>query len=320
MRSTAPDTIPHVSVRPNSVTFYNLPERMGARSIRQREAEVHLLDNDHNGHISNKAKSRINQGIDWMLYLANEKTFQGFKSNRKYKFRVNFVTLTLSSKQVHTDQEIKNQLLNQFLIEARVRWKVGMYLWRAEPQNNGRIHFHILTDKFIPYKELKNTWNRIQDKLGYVQRAPDFKKGWNPNSTDVHSVRKVRKLGAYLAKYCTKESKVRKIEGKQWGLSNSLSVMRSATDLRWSDVIDDLSRLWKARGSSLKEYDWHSTYWISVKELKEIGCDCLVGILEDYVKRMSKEKLYICDNSTLKPIDYEISKTRNEEDTRRQAA
>jgi hypothetical protein len=293
---------------------------MGARSIRQREAEVHLEDNDHNGHLSGKATRRINQGIDWMLYLANEKTFQGFKSNRRYKFKVNFVTLTLSSKQIHSDQDIKNKLLNQFLVECRSRWGIGRYLWRAEPQRNGNIHFHILTDKFIPYKELKNTWNRIQDKLGYIQRSEHFKKGWNPNSTDVHSVRKVKKLGAYLAKYCTKESDVRKIEGKQWGLSNSLSKMKSATDLRWSDVIDDLSRLWKARGRSLKEYDYHSTYWISAEELKELGCLCLVKMLDDYVSEMGQEKLYICENNTLKPIDYEISKTRNEEDSRRQAA
>lgn len=281
-----PDSIPYVSVRPTGVTFFNLPQRGGSRSAAQEEAEKHLEENDHNGLISIKARRRITHGIDWLLYLAGEKTFDHWKFKKQYKFRVVFVTLTLSSKQVHSDQEIKSKLLNQFLIELKSRWSIEHYLWRAEPQKNGNIHFHVLCDKFIPWNELRNTWNRIQEKLGYVTRSKHYRAGWTPNSTDVHSVRRVKKLGAYLAKYCTKESTVRSIGGRQWGLSRSLSRMKSAVELRDSEVVEDLSKLYRMKKESMKEYDYHTTYWVSSDELLECGCGRLLGLLEEYVQEM----------------------------------
>jgi hypothetical protein len=99
-------------------------------------------------------------------------------------------------------------------------------------------------------------WNRIVEKLGYVsayrdemrefhkdgfQVRKDLIKFWpkhkqyrafmagmssnwsDPNSTDVHAIKKINNLSAYLAKYCTKNDPVRIIEGKLWGLSQGLS-------------------------------------------------------------------------------------------------
>lgn len=276
------DSLPYISVRPSGITMFNRSDHARSRSTAQREAEKHLSANDNKGLISRKAKRNISQGIDWMLYLANEKTFKSYSGNRQYKFRLNMVTITLSSQQVHSDQEIKEKLLNQFLIESKSQWGVEKYLWRAESQPCGNIHFHLIFDKFIPWSELRNKWNRIQDKLGYVQRSKHYKKGWTPNSTDVHSIIKVRKLGAYLAKYCTKEATGRKIEGKQWGLSYSLSKMKSGVELRCSEVIEELGRLWKEKRKSFRAYEWHSVYWVSPSELLELGCSRLIEILEEY--------------------------------------
>ena len=285
-----PDSIPYVSVRPSGVTFFNLPERTASRSTAQQEAEKHLEDNDHQGKISIKARRRITHGIDWLLYLAKEKSFRNDKDKKLYKFRVNFITLTLASKQVHSDQIIKSELLNQFLIELVSRWEVDRYLWRAEPQRNGNIHFHLLTDKFIPWNEIRNRWNRIQDKLGYLQRSKHYKAGWQPNSTDVHSVYRVRNLSAYLAKYCTKESKIRKIGGRQWGMSRSLSKLKSAVSLRDGEVNEDLSKLWREKRECLKEYDYHSSYWIKFEEVEKMGCNRLVEIMREYLVSVDEEK------------------------------
>ena len=281
-----PDSIPYVSVRPCGVSFFNLPQGRASRSAAQQEAEKHLEDNDHDGKISAKARRRISHGIDWLLYLAKEKEFTHFKYKRKYKFRVNFVTLTLSSKQVHSDQFIKSKLLNQFLVEGRKKWGIEHYVWRAEPQKNGNIHFHILCDKYIPWSEIRNTWNRIQDKEGYLQRSKHYRAGWTPNSTDVHSIRKVHNLSAYLAKYCTKQSSVRKIEGRQWGLSQSLSRMKSAVETRGGEENEDLSKLFRMKKEAMKEYDYHTVYWVSSEELRECGCDRLIEILDEYVSEM----------------------------------
>jgi hypothetical protein len=138
---------------------------------------------------------------------------------------------------VHSDLVIKNLFLNQFLIEAKKRWNISQYVWRAEKQLNGNIHFHILTNRFIPWSELRDVWNRIQEKLGYVSRyrenlkqfhssgfkpRPELFKHWpldaqrrayfaglksdwnNPNSTDIHSLRHVHNVRNYIIKYLSK--------------------------------------------------------------------------------------------------------------------
>ncbi len=36
-------------------------------------------------------------------------------------------------------------------------YQVDYYVWKAEPQKNGNIHFHILMDRWVDYKDI----NRI---------------------------------------------------------------------------------------------------------------------------------------------------------------
>lgn len=194
-------------------------------------------DNYHNGRISNIAKRKMTKSIDYLIHMSKPKKVYQPYHGRNFTFTVNFITLSLSSKQIHSDQEIKAKLLNQFLIEMVRRWKVKMYVWRAEKQKNGNIHFHIITGSFIPWNELRNCWNRIQQKLGYVDRYrenqearhrhgfnynPKHEKHWpyerqlkawkkgcethwdNPNSVDIHSIRHVGNIRAYFSKYMTK--------------------------------------------------------------------------------------------------------------------
>ncbi|GAH22083.1 unnamed protein product, partial [marine sediment metagenome] len=114
---------------------------------------------------------------------------------------------------------------------------VNIYLWKAEKQKIGRIHFHIITDKFIPWWELRNVWNKHQQTLGYVtgyredrqlwhregfKYAPEYAPRWNrvaqmkayhdglrtdwdnPNSVDIHKTRHIVNLKAYFSKEISK--------------------------------------------------------------------------------------------------------------------
>ncbi len=172
-----------------------------------------------------------------MLFLAKPKKLPNSRAGRKCTFKLNFITLDLCSDQVHTDQVIKSMLLHQFLIEMQRKWHASLYLWKAEKQKNGRIHFHVITDKFIPWNELRNVWNRIQQKLGYVTRyredrlnwhregfkyAPQYAPRWdrsaqlkayqeglrtdwdNPNSSDIHGTKHIINLKAYFSKEIAK--------------------------------------------------------------------------------------------------------------------
>jgi len=233
-------TIPYISIRPGYLTFFAVPQYDGTLRTITSEIRERLKKNNPAGKVSFKAKRRISQAIDWLLYLSTPKKFYSKKHKRTFEFKLNFVTLTLASKQVHSDQVIKNKLLNQFLLELKRDYNVKRYLWRAESQYHGNIHFHVITDRFIPWSVIRKSWNRIQAKLGYIdtyrsemleyhkngfRARPSLFKTWslehqkrayknglrgnwsNPNSTDIHAIYKIKNLSAYLSKYFTKAEK-----------------------------------------------------------------------------------------------------------------
>lgn len=226
-----------VSIHPGKINVYYQTIGSRASSRRTSERPEQFKSNRHNGKISLIAKRKIKGGLDYMLFLAKPKKLPNSRAGKKRSFKLNFITLDLSSDQVHSDQEIKRELLHQFLLEMRKKWHVTLYLWKAEKQKNGRIHFHIITDKFIPWNELRNVWNRIQQKLGYVTRyrqdrklwhrggfkyAPQYAPRWNreaqlkayqeglrtdwdnPNSVDIHGTKHIINLKAYFSKEISK--------------------------------------------------------------------------------------------------------------------
>lgn len=140
-----------------------------------------------------------------------------------------FVTCTLSSQQIHCDKTINRKILVPFIINLGRKHRVKNYVWKAELQENGNIHYHILTDRFIPWRELRDLWNSCQEKLGYISRFEEKHKHRDPNSTDIHSLKKIKNVHAYIGKYMSKDSTERLICGHTWGRSDNLIKLQSYT-------------------------------------------------------------------------------------------
>ena len=196
----------------------------------------------HTGIVSKKAVKRLYTAMDWLLLIARNKWAENMHNHRVFKYKLGLLTLTLPSEQKHTDNEIKHKALNNFFTQMRSKYELQNYLWKAEKQKNGNIHFHIVIDKYVEHSAIRSIWNKILDNLGYIesyranQKAfhkngftprPELFKHWslksqieayksgqvtnwsNPSSTvDIHSLKKVRNAKAYLAKYLTKNSDV----------------------------------------------------------------------------------------------------------------
>lgn len=193
-----------VSVSPSQMSFYSRPIDGYNRTHRFYDNMSNLDDNSHNGIVSSKASKKLELAIAWLVFNAKVKRVQDIQLQKTFTFKVNFITLTLPAKQAHTDQEIKDVCLNNFLTVAR---KAGLknYVWRAEAQpNTGNIHFHIVSDIYIHYATIQRWWNQSVELLGYVSEFEAKFHHTNPNSTDVHSVKHVKKLASYLSKYCAK--------------------------------------------------------------------------------------------------------------------
>lgn len=224
----------------------------------QRENEHNLTNNDHEGKLSRKAVRRLTNAVNWLVASAKKQYVYDRSTNKRYSFRVNFVTLTLPSVDHGiSDHKFKSVLLHNFINTCRYKFGMKNFIWKVEAQANGNIHAHFTTDTFIHWKDLRRVWNRILIKHGAMEayttkhqnmtfedycntydpkgerEASQLRRSFNagcssnwsdPNSTDVHAVWAVKDLAAYLAKYMGKaEDDRRTISGRLWGCSYNLS-------------------------------------------------------------------------------------------------
>lgn len=213
-------------IRPNYVV--SLPEftdtsRFTSQAF--RDNKKNLAKNTHGGKLSDKAIKKMKNAINWLLAAAIEKDVYDKKKQSWFKFKVNFITLTLpDTDHPVSDHHFKTKLLNPFLTYMRKYYGLKNYVWKLEFQKNGKLHLHITTDSFVHYKDIQRVWNNQLQENGHLEAF--FKKFGhrNPNSTDIHSIYKVKSLAAYLAKYMSKNSEdLIKIKGRIWGCSYELS-------------------------------------------------------------------------------------------------
>ena len=312
-------SLQYVSIKPNNFCTYIRYDSTYTGISKYGEVLVLPKDTRSHGLMSQKANKNIKLAIDWLIYNAKDKPLYSKESKLKYQFKLNFITLTLSSKQKHSDNEIKSKLLNQFLVELRAKYKVENYVWRAESQANGNIHFHVVCDTFIPWRQLRTDWNRIQEKLGYISAFTKNSGKRDPNSTDVHSINAIKNLSAYLAKYCSKNSKgytvlatkateqpfrppsfltykhpklvanarfYRQIHGKLWGLSTLLSKYKSAKCEVTGRIEQELEWLRNKKKSCIKYLDMATIYLFDVNKLFQFKCMALYEKFINYTKEV----------------------------------
>lgn len=207
--------VPSLVIHPDSLILYSKLEYFENTFPNSRLNNLKGKRNNHHKILSIQATRKLEKCIKYLIYLAHEKKVYNSKSKSTFSYKVGFITLTLASQQIHTDKVITEQLLHQFLIEAKQKWKVSRYVWKAEYQRNGNIHYHILVDRYIPFQELRNCWNRIQEKLGYVSRAKHKNSNYSYNSTDIHSLYNVKDVTSYITKYMSKTNKNRVATAKR---------------------------------------------------------------------------------------------------------
>lgn len=154
-------------------------------------------------------------------------------------YKINEATFTF--KENLQDDNKGRKLLGMWLEMAKHRFNLHNYIWKAEPQERGAIHFHMVTGQYLPYKEVCYTWNRLLYKHGLKQV--------NANSTDVHAVHSVNSVEAYLTEYLMNENKHegrRMITGKLWGCNHALSQAGKMSLHLTDQDRDALSRDWNS--------------------------------------------------------------------------
>jgi hypothetical protein len=310
---------PSVTIHPDEIFTYMTFDCVSSVKKRAETWKRNFETNRIGTTMSKKSKQKVNRAIKYLLYYSKEKTVYRTSKHSTFKFKVAFITLTLPSKQVHTDKQIKEECLNQFLIEARKKWNIRNYIWKAEKQQNGNIHFHILTDSFVPYQELRNTWNRIINKLGYVDEYRKKHHKLSPNSTDIHSLKKVKNIYSYISKYFDKQTKAnRKVvkasqinytkkytpgtrtvsngakmylyresgRGRIYGTSYELSNITGAKAELTMELWAEIEKLLQKKHAKTKDKEYVTCYFFRIGDISENETPHIYALLESYVRQL----------------------------------
>lgn len=222
----------NIYIRPSYIV--SLPEYHGTSkytSLEFKANQANLLDNTQKGNLSFKAVGKMKNAINWMLCSADDKKVFNKKYDSWFTFKVNFITLTLpDTSEIIDNKKLQSLLLNPLLTYLRSYHKLKNYVWKLEFQKNGKLHVHFVSDVFIHHQTIRKAWNALLKKNKYLVDFYNKFQHENPNSTDIHSIKKVKDLAAYLTKYMTKNSKdLEGIKGRIWGCNQELSKANKTT-------------------------------------------------------------------------------------------
>ena len=149
--------------------------------------------------LSNRGKTKIRQAIEC--------------STDKLKY---FITLTFDPKKSelndagNVDQKWAKRKLHRLLdaltkISIRKHKSTFDYLWIAENQRNGNIHFHILWNQFFTIATLNKLWDQAS------------------NSVDTKTLQNIHHAKRYVMKYISKDQKST-IQGNRYAITDGLRV------------------------------------------------------------------------------------------------
>jgi hypothetical protein len=231
---------PVQSMKPNKIVLYNdvsLWDKENNCIVKRNSNRNKVEKSFHNFQLSSAAKNRLKEKISWLYALSKSRYKKSLSGREVFNFKMAFITLTLPSSQIHSTSEITSSCFNQWLTEIRAKYNMQNFVWRLEFQKNGNVHYHIATDCYIEYHIAQKIWNRIVNKLGYVERFTEkfmqmsfseycnldhnnnidknelsrrFAKGrangWKiPKSVDIKSCTSGKAIAYYISKYFSKK-------------------------------------------------------------------------------------------------------------------
>lgn len=229
--------------------------------------------------VSRATRAKIAKHAHVLCNLSRRRTIRA-ASGKFIDHQVSFITLTLPAEQRHEDHYITREVLGTFLDKCRKLGFFENYLWRAEKQGNGNIHYHIMTDSYAPFSLFRRVWYVALRKYGYLQdyqrkfqnmsfeeyREQPFNANASPTTVaaryargrrndwqeppciDVEFVNGSSGVSRYVSKYVSKadDSGDLHVSGRCWGASQSVSM---ATKVFTTDP--ELSQFWYNAGAEL---------------------------------------------------------------------
>lgn len=215
-----------LQVRNKIMVHWMRPEYDNAYSPGKFKQLRHNFKNakTYTGMITECTAKRIRLAVDLLLQISPSRKVTNPYNQKVITHRLSFITLTIAhTKRNLTPKEGNAQLLKPFLRYMRDKDLMTTYIWKAEFQERGQLHYHITTPSVIDLRLIRKYWNGILTKNKLLEDYYNEHGHYDPNSTDIHQVHKLHDIQAYLVKYLSKSSQNQTATtGKIWDCSDNL--------------------------------------------------------------------------------------------------
>ena len=250
------DFVDTLQVRNGSCLVYKDYPMRSCKKVRSILTQNFKGRKGYSGDITESTKKRICRTVSVFCQRTKNQVVYNPITGRKQIFKFGFLTLTVPDLTTNDQSHYYKNLLKPLLRYLSGRFGKFEYIWKAEVQSRGSIHYHVTLNHFIPFNYILSKWNELLNKNGLME---DFKLKYghaNPNSIDLHSVRNVTNLEAYLIKYIAKKDKNGySFKGKVWGCSENLQGAKYFAEWLSTAAKDKITDLAKKGGLMIKHLE-----------------------------------------------------------------
>lgn len=248
----------------------------------------------------------MRNAVNWLIESAKYKRVYSKVDKKHFYFKVNFITLTvprLEGRDI-SSKELKH-LLHGFLSYSRKYFYLKNYVWKVERGSKGKLHVHLTTDTFIHYRHLRDCWNRLLMKNGYSDNYYTEHGHYDPNSTDVHSVKSIKNLAGYICKYMSKETELGKDwTGRIWGCNYELSSGNKCQYIATPDELNKVAECLMHKQVKYKPLESKPDALGQVKKIGElffVNTDTWSRIIKGKIKDAYNDHRFYIRSQTPKP-------------------
>lgn len=273
------------------IVFYSQIDGLVRKKVINQNSLQNLSKKVYTGKVAKSTCSKIRTILDTWLMSVLQHAKENHNTFVKNEYYPVFITLTLCAQQMHSDKVINRNMLQRFIEKYKYHTGSVNIFWRAESQQNGNIHYHILSDRFIDYKLVRKLWNDILEQWGYIDLFEKKHSHRNPNSTDVKGVKDVKDFVQYVLKYVAKEDRYRKLQCRLWGMSDSLREVKPCVVNVDYCYNNDFDKIFTCKGSKLIKCDYFSVLLFRRSNVSKINN---LSVMSNYNQHLRDvyEKLY----------------------------
>ena len=258
---------------------------------------------------SERTKHKIKDKM--LSFFEASKGKKGFRHN---KVDFYFITLTFINK---VNDKLAISVLNKFLTVLKNKYGNFGYIWVAEKQQNGNIHYHMIADKRFNLYYLNSLWTVQQINSGIRNYEQEYEcldkekvtindlhsaKSWQTiqkylNPVDIKPVKTIEGISAYLTSYVTKNDS--KFYCSSWHCNRQVSRIFTSSAIN-RDVFDITCDSNKNRIKTIKGKEYINTTYF--------GQYCIINTIynKSYYRRYLDEMRLINRYILLKEREIKI--------------